>query len=90
MLFVYNTSRATAFESSAFYGPGIGPIFAQEFKCNGGESHLKDCEFVPNVECTHDRDISIFCTGEFIMIYMYMVKMKYLTKYYSQNKFVSI
>ncbi|XP_060579046.1 deleted in malignant brain tumors 1 protein-like, partial [Ruditapes philippinarum] len=54
--------KATTFESSAFYGPGIGPIFAQEFKCNGGESHLKDCEFVPNVECTHDRDISIICT----------------------------
>ncbi|XP_060585690.1 deleted in malignant brain tumors 1 protein-like, partial [Ruditapes philippinarum] len=54
--------KATTFESSAFYGPGIGPIFAQEFKCNGIESHIKDCEFVPNVECTHDRDISIFCT----------------------------
>ncbi|XP_060589155.1 deleted in malignant brain tumors 1 protein-like isoform X2 [Ruditapes philippinarum] len=53
---------ATAFKSGAFYGPGIGPIFAQRFVCYSFLSHLKDCEFVPNAGCTHDRDISIFCS----------------------------
>ncbi|XP_053388223.1 neurotrypsin-like, partial [Mercenaria mercenaria] len=54
--------KATAYVRGAYYGQGTGPIFAQEFKCNGNEQHIKDCEFVENVQCTHARDISIVCT----------------------------
>ncbi|XP_053387314.1 scavenger receptor cysteine-rich type 1 protein M130-like [Mercenaria mercenaria] len=54
--------QATAYFSGAFYGQGIGPIFAQEFKCSGYEQHIKYCKFDVNVQCTHARDISIVCT----------------------------
>ncbi|XP_053387280.1 deleted in malignant brain tumors 1 protein-like [Mercenaria mercenaria] len=53
---------ATAYIKGAFYGRGIGPIFAQKFKCGGNEQHIKQCKFDVNVQCTHARDISIYCT----------------------------
>ncbi|XP_053387279.1 deleted in malignant brain tumors 1 protein-like [Mercenaria mercenaria] len=54
--------QATAYIKGAFYGRGIGPIFAQKFKCYGNEQHIKDCKFDVNIQCTHARDISIVCT----------------------------
>ncbi|XP_053386943.1 scavenger receptor cysteine-rich type 1 protein M130-like [Mercenaria mercenaria] len=52
----------TAYLSGAYFGQGVGPIFAQEFNCYGYESHLRDCRFETNVFCSHSRDVGIICS----------------------------
>ncbi|XP_953429.1 uncharacterized protein TA09935 [Theileria annulata] len=40
-------------------------IAANNFKCNGGESKLKDCEHESgdDIYCTHDQDVIVSCIG---------------------------
>ncbi|XP_045183524.2 deleted in malignant brain tumors 1 protein-like [Mercenaria mercenaria] len=54
--------KASAFVTGAWFGQGLGPIFAQEFECRGYETHLRDCPFVSNVQCTNERDVGIICS----------------------------
>ena len=65
---------------------GNGPIFIESLDCHGSEQRLLDCTEV-NLRrqlCTHDRDISIRCTGRqsscvFIMMSMRIYSFQMLT-----------
>lgn len=40
-----------------------GPIFVDELKCFGNETHLNDCSFDVLSDCTHDDDLFLECAG---------------------------
>ncbi|BAM41751.1 uncharacterized protein TOT_040000133 [Theileria orientalis strain Shintoku] len=46
-------------------GPVLKKIAANGFKCNGGESQLKDCEHESgdDIYCTHEQDVLVSCEG---------------------------
>ena len=56
--------RATAYFTGGKFGLGIGPIFAEQLRCNGYETNINQCNYVPNVHCTHSTDVGIMCTGK--------------------------
>ena len=48
---------------------GTGPVFLDQFLCEGSENSLLDC---PNVElgvvsCPHSQDVAVRCTGEYTL-----------------------
>ena len=49
----------------AFYGTGSGPIWLNDFRCNGSEKFLVDCKIEGwrTFGCTHLDDVGVNCTG---------------------------
>ena len=56
-------TAAVAYQDSRF-GPGTGPIWLNEFFCNGYEERLTDCSHAIPSECTHQNDAGVTCSGE--------------------------
>ncbi|XP_070266836.1 scavenger receptor cysteine-rich type 1 protein M130 [Myotis yumanensis] len=48
----------------AYFGEGSGRIWAEEFQCEGHESHLSLCPVAPRPDgtCSHSRDIGVVCS----------------------------
>ncbi|XP_033078834.1 scavenger receptor cysteine-rich type 1 protein M130 isoform X2 [Trachypithecus francoisi] len=48
----------------AHFGEGNGQIWAEEFQCEGHESHLSLCPVAPRPEgtCSHSRDVGVVCS----------------------------
>ncbi|XP_075144198.1 scavenger receptor cysteine-rich domain-containing protein DMBT1-like [Leptodactylus fuscus] len=56
--------NALAFNGSAAFGPGQGPIIFADVQCNGNELHLWDCPhsgFLSN-NCDHREDVGVVCS----------------------------
>ena len=51
--------------TGAIFGPGDGPIFIESLTCVGSETSIMDCTEVSlkRGTCSHDRDVSVRCTG---------------------------
>ena len=47
--------------SSAFFGPGSGPIYLDDVQCTGTEISLLDCSSVTQHNCVHDEDAGVRC-----------------------------
>lgn len=50
----------------AHFGEGKGQIWAEEFQCEGHESHLSLCSVAPRPDgtCGHSRDVGVVCSSE--------------------------
>ncbi|XP_047598431.1 scavenger receptor cysteine-rich type 1 protein M130 isoform X4 [Lutra lutra] len=50
----------------AHFGEGNGQIWAEEFQCEGQESHLSLCSVAsrPDGTCSHSRDVGVVCSSE--------------------------
>uniref|UniRef100_A0A8C6MJE9 Scavenger receptor cysteine-rich type 1 protein M130 n=1 Tax=Moschus moschiferus TaxID=68415 RepID=A0A8C6MJE9_MOSMO len=50
----------------AHFGEGNGQIWAEEFQCEGNESHLSLCPVAPRPDgtCSHSKDIGVVCSSE--------------------------
>ncbi|XP_062931974.1 scavenger receptor cysteine-rich type 1 protein M130 [Cynocephalus volans] len=48
----------------AHFGEGNGQIWAEEFQCEGHESHLSLCPVAPRPDrtCSHKRDVGVVCS----------------------------
>ncbi|KAG8510363.1 Scavenger receptor cysteine-rich type 1 protein M130 [Galemys pyrenaicus] len=48
----------------AHFGEGRGQIWAEEFQCQGNESHLALCPGAPRPDgiCSHSRDVGVVCS----------------------------
>uniref|UniRef100_A0A452QM24 CD163 molecule n=1 Tax=Ursus americanus TaxID=9643 RepID=A0A452QM24_URSAM len=48
----------------AHFGEGNGQIWAEEFQCEGQESHLSLCSVAsrPDGTCSHSRDVGVVCS----------------------------
>ncbi|XP_032329259.1 scavenger receptor cysteine-rich type 1 protein M130 isoform X2 [Camelus ferus] len=48
----------------AHFGEGSGQIWAEEFQCEGQESHLSLCPVAPRPDgtCSHSRDVGVVCS----------------------------
>uniref|UniRef100_A0A8I3WPR2 Scavenger receptor cysteine-rich type 1 protein M130 n=1 Tax=Callithrix jacchus TaxID=9483 RepID=A0A8I3WPR2_CALJA len=48
----------------AHFGEGSGQIWAEEFQCEGHESHLSLCPVAsrPDGTCSHSRDVGVVCS----------------------------
>ncbi|XP_032246899.1 scavenger receptor cysteine-rich type 1 protein M130 [Phoca vitulina] len=48
----------------AHFGEGNGQIWAEEFQCEGQESHLSLCSVAPRPDgtCSHSRDVGVVCS----------------------------
>ena len=47
--------------SSAFFGPGSGPIFLDDVRCSGSETGLLDCPSTSQHNCVHSEDAGVRC-----------------------------
>ena len=55
-------------EREGKYGPGVGPIYLDDVKCNGSESHILECPQLPLSavhNCDHTEDATAVCPGQF-------------------------
>ena len=50
-------------------GQGTGEIFEAEWRCNGSESYLLDCQYTNQTRgpCDHRRDAGVYCSGKKIV-----------------------
>ncbi|KAI4905569.1 hypothetical protein NFI96_026711, partial [Prochilodus magdalenae] len=57
--------RALHALSSAYFGPGSGPVWMDDVYCSGLKSTLKSCVFPgwANHNCNHDKDAGVICSG---------------------------
>ena len=63
MNFFHNHTDAYA-NTSAVFGEGTGPIYANDVICTGEEDSLTDCQFTSNpTQCTHSNDAGITCSA---------------------------
>ncbi|KAI4586299.1 hypothetical protein MJG53_004086 [Ovis ammon polii x Ovis aries] len=48
----------------AHFGEGNGQIWAEEFQCEGNESHLSLCPVAPRPDgtCSHSKDVGVVCS----------------------------
>lgn len=48
----------------AHFGEGQGQIWAEDFQCEGNESHLSLCPVAPRPEgtCNHSKDVGVVCS----------------------------
>ncbi|ELW67620.1 Scavenger receptor cysteine-rich type 1 protein M130 [Tupaia chinensis] len=48
----------------AHFGEGSGQIWAEEYQCEGHESHLALCKVAPQPDatCSHRRDVGVICS----------------------------
>ena len=54
-------------ESEGRYGPGVGPIYLDDVKCNGTEFHILECSQLPLSvvhNCDHTEDATAVCSGQ--------------------------
>ncbi|KAI4887486.1 hypothetical protein NFI96_017746 [Prochilodus magdalenae] len=51
--------------SSAYFGPGSGPVWMDDVDCSGSKSTLKNCVSPgwANHNCNHDKDAGVICSG---------------------------
>ncbi|XP_077615188.1 scavenger receptor cysteine-rich type 1 protein M130 isoform X2 [Crocuta crocuta] len=54
----------TSILGGAHFGEGKGQIWAEEFQCEGHESHLSLCSVAPRPDgtCGHSRDVGVVCS----------------------------
>lgn len=57
---------AVSIMGGAHFGEGNGQIWAEEFQCDGNESHLSLCSVAPRPgeTCNHSRDVGVVCSSE--------------------------
>ncbi len=60
LLNLHNDTDAHAV-SSAFFGPGSGPIYLDDVQCSGTELSLLDCQASTIHNCVHDEDAGVRC-----------------------------
>ncbi|XP_019616489.1 PREDICTED: deleted in malignant brain tumors 1 protein-like [Branchiostoma belcheri] len=52
----------------AYFGPGRGPIYMDNLRCNGDENSLFNCSYpgwmINDLNCSHDQAAGVECTGE--------------------------
>ncbi|NWS78409.1 DMBT1 protein, partial [Crotophaga sulcirostris] len=48
---------------NAHFGPGSGPIWMDDVRCDGTESALSDCRHRVQFYCSHLRDAGVTCSG---------------------------
>ncbi|KAM5254798.1 scavenger receptor cysteine-rich type 1 protein M130 [Hipposideros larvatus] len=55
---------AVSIMGGAHFGEGNGQIWAEEFQCEGNESHLSLCSVAPRPgeTCSHSRDVGVVCS----------------------------
>ena len=49
------------------YGPGTGPIYMDDVKCEGNEGHILACPQLPlgsAHNCDHSEDATVVCPGK--------------------------
>ena len=54
-------------EMEGKFGPGVGPIYLDDVKCSGTESHILECSQLPLASihnCAHSEDATVACPGE--------------------------
>ncbi|KAI8496707.1 scavenger receptor [Branchiostoma belcheri] len=53
--------------NDAYFGPGRGPIYMDNLRCNGDENSLFNCSYpgwmINDLNCSHDRAAGVECTG---------------------------
>ncbi|XP_072123041.1 scavenger receptor cysteine-rich type 1 protein M130-like [Mobula birostris] len=51
---------------SAYFGEGKGPMWKDNYRCQGNESRLADCPVSAwgQISCSHGNDASLICTDE--------------------------
>ena len=64
---------AIGFPGSAYFGPGLGPIWLLYTLCEGTESTVSDCKHsnikdYRNDSYTHDRDAGVVCSGKSCLV----------------------
>ncbi|XP_060046104.1 scavenger receptor cysteine-rich type 1 protein M130 [Erinaceus europaeus] len=54
----------TSILGGAHFGEGQGQIWAEEFQCEGEESHLAVCRVAPRPDgtCSHSKDVGVVCS----------------------------
>ncbi|XP_053374890.1 deleted in malignant brain tumors 1 protein-like [Mercenaria mercenaria] len=45
----------------ASFGEGSGPIYVDELSCSGNESHINECKYNTEDDCSHSEDMSVIC-----------------------------
>ncbi|XP_078685566.1 uncharacterized protein LOC144918572 [Branchiostoma floridae x Branchiostoma belcheri] len=54
--------------NDAYFGPGRGPIYMDNLRCNGDENSLFNCSYpgwtTNDLNCSHDQAAGVECTGE--------------------------
>ena len=57
----------------AVFGQGTGPILEEELTCTGTEEFVVHCSRAADIGgCNHSRDVSVRCSGEVILIIVYL------------------
>ncbi|XP_078685535.1 uncharacterized protein LOC144918547 [Branchiostoma floridae x Branchiostoma belcheri] len=54
--------------NDAYFGPGRGPIYMDNLRCNGDENSLFNCSYpgwtINDLNCSYDQAAGVECTGE--------------------------
>ena len=67
--FVYY--RAVQYFTDAFYGEGSGPVLIDQIFCKDYTKSLSDCQYLFLNECSHARDISVVCDGNYSLWFFF-------------------
>ncbi len=61
---------------AAAFGKGDTQMWTQEIQCRGNESHIRRCPLSssPKINCTHDNDIGLICSGKMFNLVKSTVK----------------
>jgi hypothetical protein len=64
MCSLYTCTGAVA-RVNAVFGPGTGPIFLDDVRCNGLENRLFDCSHrgIEVEDCSHSQDAGVTCVA---------------------------
>ncbi|KAK3586776.1 hypothetical protein CHS0354_016951 [Potamilus streckersoni] len=65
----FNDATPVYAYKGAFFGEGIGYIWANRFDCRGTETYISQCSFQGwgNIHCSHIQDAGLSCGQEFPM-----------------------
>ncbi|XP_067881913.1 deleted in malignant brain tumors 1 protein-like isoform X2 [Heterodontus francisci] len=57
---------ATATPGRAHFGKGAGPVWKENYRCRGNETHFWDCPVSSwgQFSCSHENDASVICSDE--------------------------
>ncbi|XP_019641566.1 PREDICTED: deleted in malignant brain tumors 1 protein-like [Branchiostoma belcheri] len=61
-------ASAQLVRNDAYFGPGRGPIYMDNLRCNGDENSLFNCSYpgwmINDLNCSHDQAAGVECTVE--------------------------